>query len=132
MNYSQLVGNMAKYCGKRVIVSVNGVSSSLPLFIGDGCKRCSTSSSSIWDPNGALGLDFSYSALSDLSANACTDSHISISWNIIDETLYDFHTDETGSLEGTVVRSGKSTTAPTQTNTLNATPEPLPKLCSTD
>jgi hypothetical protein len=60
MNYSQLVGNMVKYCGKRVIVSVDGVPSSLPLFIGDGCKRCSTGSSSIWDPNGALGLDFSY------------------------------------------------------------------------
>ena len=62
MNHSQLVGNMAKYCGKRVIVSVNGVPSSLPLFIGDGCKHCSTGSSSIWDPNGAPGLDFSYSA----------------------------------------------------------------------
>jgi hypothetical protein len=132
MNHSQLVGNMAKYCGKRVIVSVNGVPSSLPLFIGDGCKRCSTGSSSIWDPNGAPGLDFSYSALSDLSANACTDGHISISWKIMDETLYDFYTEETGSLEGTVVGSGKSTTAPARTNTPNATPEPLPKPCSTD
>jgi hypothetical protein len=123
---------MAKYCRKRVIVSVNRVPSSLLFFIGDGCKHCSTGSSSKWDLNGAPGLDFSYSALSDLSLNVCTDSHISISWKIINETLYDFYTDETGSLEGTVAGSGKSTTTPAQTNTLNATPEPLPKLCSTD
>jgi hypothetical protein len=132
MNHSQLVGNMVKYCGKRVIVSVDGVPSSFPLFIGDGCKRCSTGSSSIWDPNGAPGLDFSYSVLSDLSANACTNGHISISWKIMDETLYDFHTEEIASLEGTVVGSGKSITAPARTNTQNATSGPLPKLCSTD
>jgi hypothetical protein len=99
MNHSQLIGSMTKYCGKRVIVSVNGVSSSLPFFIGDGCQRCSTGSSTIWDPNGAPGLDFSYSALGNLSSNACIDGHISISWKIMDETLYDFHTEETGSLE---------------------------------
>ena len=136
MNHSQLVGNMAKYCGKRVIVSVNGVLSSLPLFIGDGCKRCSTGSSSIWDPNGAPGLDFSYSVLNDLSANACPDGHISISWKIVDETLYNFHKNETGSLEGPVVLSGRSsvtgTTAPARTNPPNASPEPLPTLCLTD
>ena len=50
----------------------------------------------------------------------------------MDETLYDFYTDETGSLEGTIVGSGKSTTASAQTNTPNITPEPLPKLCSAD
>ena len=100
MNHSQLVGNMAKYCGKSVIVSVDGVPSSLPLFIGDGCKRCRAGSSSHMGSKRCSGVDFSYSALSDLSANACTDGHISISWKIMDETLYDFYTDETGSLRG--------------------------------
>ena len=50
----------------------------------------------------------------------------------IETSLYDFQTDETGSQEGTVVGSGKSATAPARTNTPNTTPEPLPKLCSTD
>ena len=54
----------------------------------------------------------------------------------MDETLYDYQTDETGSQEGTVVGSGRGslpgTTAPARTNTPNTTPEPLPKLCSTD
>jgi hypothetical protein len=80
------------YCGEKVIVYVKGFQSSLPLFIGDGCQRCGdgTASSTIWDPNSTPGLDFSYSVLSALSANACTYGHISISWRIVDETLYSF------------------------------------------
>ena len=55
MNHSQLIGDMAMYCGERVIVSINGVPSILPLFIGDGCQCCGTGSpsSTIWGPNGA-------------------------------------------------------------------------------
>lgn len=104
MNHTQLVGDMALYCGKRVIVSVNGIPSSLPLFIGDGCERCGTGSSSntIWNPTGAPGLDFSYSVLSELSASACDAGHISISWEIVDDTLYDFDTNAPGSPEGPV------------------------------
>ncbi|KAL4887985.1 hypothetical protein BDV59DRAFT_196836 [Aspergillus ambiguus] len=92
MNNTQLVGNWNTYCGKRVIVSVNGQSSSLPLFIGDGCTRCSNGpeSTNVWNPAGAPGLDFSYSVLNELSANACADGHISITWEIIDEMIYPF------------------------------------------
>ena len=124
MNHSQLIGDMAMYCGKRVIVSVNGVPSSLPLFIGDGCQRCGTGSpsSTVWDPNGAPGLDFSYSVLSELSANACIDGHIPISWEIVDETLYNFDTNASGSLEGPKVGSGSGSTGITTTA---ATPAPV-------
>jgi len=107
MSHTQLAGDMTKYCGKKVIVSVNGVASSLPLFIGDGCVRCASGSSGVWDPNASIGLDFSYSVLSELSSDACSDGHIPISWDIIDETLYNFDTDGTGSAEGPV--SGNNT-----------------------
>ena len=119
MNHSQLVGDMALYCGKKVIVSVNGVPSSLPLFIGDGCQRCGTGSvsSNVWNPNGAPGLDFSYSVLSELSASACNDGHISISWEIVDETLYDFDTNAPGSPEGPVAGTDPSLTSEDVVNT---------------
>ena len=93
MNNTQLSGDMAKYCGKRVNVSVNGVASDLPLFIGDGCQRCGTGSSSNteWDSTGAPGLDFSYSVLNELSGGAaCNDGHVSITYEIVDDTLYNF------------------------------------------
>ncbi|KAL7929771.1 hypothetical protein V8C35DRAFT_324903 [Trichoderma chlorosporum] len=94
MNHTQIAGNLAEYCGKRVVVTVNGVQSDLPLFIGDGCERCGTGSktSTVWNPNGAPGLDFSYSVLSELNSNACSTGHIDISWEILNETLYDFDT----------------------------------------
>ena len=113
MNHSQLVGDMALYCGKKVVVSVNGVASDLPLFIGDGCARCGTGSSSsdVWNADGAPGLDFSYSVLSELSSSACTDGHISITWEIVDETLYNFDTNAPGSPEGPVGGSGSSSPA---------------------
>lgn len=115
MNHSQLIGDMSMYCGKRVIVSVNGVQSSLPLFIGDGCERCSSGSafSNVWDPNGAPGLDFSYSVLNELSANACNYGHISISWEIVDEILYNFDTSTEGTQEDAMAE--KSGSSPTTT-----------------
>ncbi|KAM0744664.1 hypothetical protein ACQRIT_000048 [Beauveria bassiana] len=80
----------AQYCGKRVIVTVNGVVSDTPFFIGDGCERCAHGSDSTWDPNGAAGLDFSYTALDALSPSACQNGHIDISFDIVNETLYHF------------------------------------------
>lgn len=80
----------AQYCGKRVIVTANGVVSDAPFFIGDGCERCAHGSDSIWDPNGAAGLDFSYTALSALSPLACQNGHIDIEFDIVNETLYHF------------------------------------------
>lgn len=102
MNNTLLRGDMAKYCGKKVVVSVNGVASDLPLFIGDGCERCATgpSTSDTWEANGAPGLDFSYSVLNELSGSACADGHIDISWEIVDETLYNFDTDGSGTAQG--------------------------------
>lgn len=92
MNHSQLIQDMETYCGKQVIVSVNGVASSLPLFIGDGCARCGTGSdsSTVWNADGAPGLDFSYSVLNELSSSACDAGHIDITWEIIDTMLYNF------------------------------------------
>ncbi|OBT74461.1 hypothetical protein VF21_06553 [Pseudogymnoascus sp. 05NY08] len=102
MNNTLLRGDMAKYCGKKVVVSVNGVASDLPLFIGDGCERCGTgpSTSDTWAANGAPGLDFSYSVLNELSGSACADGHIDISWEIVDETLYNFDTNGSGTTQG--------------------------------
>lgn len=61
MNHSQLILDMAKYCGKRVVVTVNGKRSDLPLFIGDGCQRCAggSPSSDIWNSVGAPGVQSS-------------------------------------------------------------------------
>jgi hypothetical protein len=94
MNATQLKGDLATYCGKQVIVSVNGVASNLQFFIGDGCKRCGTGSANndVWDRNGAPGLDFSYTALNALSSSACADGHIDITWEIVNSTLYTFDT----------------------------------------
>ncbi|CAG8095861.1 unnamed protein product [Penicillium olsonii] len=93
MNRTQLGLNPSLYCGKRVVVSVNGQPSDLQLFIGDGCERCSvgSSSSKIWNAESAPGLDFSYSVLDHLAGgNACNAGHIAISWEILDEKLYEF------------------------------------------
>lgn len=134
INHSQLIGDMSTYCGKRVVVSVGGVPSSLPLFIGDGCRRCGIgpASSDIWDPNGAPGLDFSYSVLSQLSANACTDGHIPIGWKIVDETLYDFDTNALGSGDGRVAESGRNSwTTTTSPNSAVQSNDRTPPLCLT-
>ncbi|OAA41804.1 chitinase [Metarhizium rileyi] len=93
MSNTQLKGNLDKYCGKRVVVTVNGKKSPLPLFIGDGCERCAGGKpNGPWNPIGAPGLDFSYSVLSELSPQACFAGHIDLSWEIVDETLYHFNT----------------------------------------
>lgn len=94
MNHTLLAGNLKKYCGKRVIVTVNGKQSSTPFFIGDGCVRCATGSSTSthWNANGAPGLDFSFSALNQLSSQACNAGHVDISWEIVDETIHTFNT----------------------------------------
>ena len=93
MNNTQLGADPSKYCGKKVVVSVNGQQSDLRLFIGDGCQRCGNGSSTrnTWNAEGAPGLDFSYSVLDQLSGgSSCRDGHISISWEIVDETIYKF------------------------------------------
>lgn len=110
MNNTLLRGDMAKYCGKKVVVSVNGVASALPLFIGDGCERCGTgpSTSDTWESTGAPGLDFSYSVLNELSGSACADGHIDITWEIVDETLYNFDTDGSGTAQGPASGSSSS------------------------
>jgi hypothetical protein len=127
MNHTQLIGDMASYCGKQVIVSVNGVPSSLPLFIGDGCARCGTGSSSsgVWDPTGAPGLDFSYSVLSELASDACDAGHVDISWEIVDVTLYDFDTNSPATGEGRV-SPGESGSSPSSvtSSTTTTTKEP--------
>lgn len=72
---------------------MNGKTSNLPLFIGDGCERCGNGvPNGGWNSVGAPGLDFSYSVLSELSAEACAAGHIDLSWEIVDEVLYKFNT----------------------------------------
>lgn len=118
MNNTQLSSDMPLYCGKKVIVSINGQPSDLPLFIGDGCERCGTGSATAtsWDSLGAPGLDFSYEVLNELSRGAaCADGHINISWEIVDETLYDFDSTGSGLAQGPVSGPvpGSQTSSPT-------------------
>ncbi|KAL7930230.1 hypothetical protein V8C35DRAFT_313313 [Trichoderma chlorosporum] len=110
MNRTVLASNFAKYCGKQVIVSVNGVASSIPFFIGDGCERCATgpATASVWNPNGAPGLDFSLSQLDALNSNGCNAGHINLSWQIVDTTLYNFDTNAPGQPTGPVNGGGSS------------------------
>lgn len=141
MNHTQLVEDMGKYCGKRVIVSVNGVASDLPLFIGDGCERCATgsSTSTTWAPGGAPGLDFSYSVAEQLSSEACDAGHIEISWEIVDELVYQFDYAGTGASQGFVsttpaTTTTSSTTKPTTTSSttsIKATTTPTTTLVTT-
>ncbi|KAF4772428.1 hypothetical protein HAV15_001998 [Penicillium sp. str.  len=57
MNNTQPGTAPSVYCGKRVVVSVNGQQSDLQLFIGDGCQRgVGSSLSDIWDAEGAPAL----------------------------------------------------------------------------
>ncbi|GLI82123.1 hypothetical protein PoHVEF18_010524 [Penicillium ochrochloron] len=130
MNNTQLGADPSQYCGKRVVVSVNGQKSDLQLFIGDGCQRCGTGSSSsdTWNAEGAPGLDFSYTVLDQLSGgSACNDGHMSISWEILDETIYNFD----GSSSGFVSRSGSSGTATVQPSAQSATPTTMRTSAST-
>lgn len=92
MNDTLLKENMGRYCGKRAIVFMNGVPSRLPFFVGDGCHRCGTrpADRDTWNPDGAPGLDFSFSALRGLSSEICENGHVDISWKVINEQIYDF------------------------------------------
>jgi hypothetical protein len=56
MNNTQPSADVSLYCGKKVIVSVNGQLSDMPLFIGDGCECCGTGSAAAtsWDAVGPL------------------------------------------------------------------------------
>lgn len=78
------------YCGKRVIITVNGVTSSTPFFIGDGYERCARSSDSMWNLSAVARLDFSFTALNTLLLLAYLNGHIDISFDIVNETLYYF------------------------------------------
>ena len=134
MNRTQLSEDMDIYCGKQVIVSVNGQPSSLPLFIGDGCVRCAngSASSDTWDPNGSPGLDFSYTVLSELSSSACADGHIDITWEIVDETLYNFDTNGSGTPQGPVAALGSRSTTPTSASApSNVNPNVVPATLAT-
>lgn len=114
MNHSQLILDMSKYCGKRVVVTVNGKQSNLPLFIGDGCERCAggSASSDIWNAVGAPGLDFSYSVLEELSGGAaCADGHVQISWEIVDDTIYSFSDDASSRILPAVASIEQSTSS---------------------
>ncbi|KAL5089494.1 hypothetical protein Trisim1_005190 [Trichoderma cf. simile WF8] len=110
MNRTLLASNFAKYCGKKVVVSFNGVPSSQQFFIGDGCERCATgpSTASVWNPNGAPGLDFSLSGLDGINSNGCFAGHLDISWQILDETLYNFDTNAPGQPTGPVSGGGSN------------------------
>jgi hypothetical protein len=113
MNHTLLVGDLSEYCGKKVIVSVNGVASSLPLFIGDGCERCAEGSatSTTWNADGAPGLDFSYSVASELNDLACDDGHIEITWEVFDELVYRFDTTGSGEPQGFVSTTSSAAVA---------------------
>jgi hypothetical protein len=104
MNHTLLAGDLAKYCGKKVIVTTNGVAHDLDLFIGDGCARCAggSSTNTVWNPDGAPGLDFSFTVAQQLNSDACFFGHFDLSWEIVDETLYDFDTNAPGQPTGPV------------------------------
>lgn len=100
MNSTQLGEDLTLYCGKKVIISVNGQRSDMQLFIGDGCQRCGigSSSSNTWNAEGSPGLDFSYTVLNKLSGgNACSEGHVAISWEILDDSIFTFHGSPSGS-----------------------------------
>jgi len=79
-----LRNNLKKFCGKRVIVSVNGKErSDLKLVIWDGCQAC----------NGNGGLDFSSTVFAKLfGQNKCGAGRIkgAISYKIVDEQVIPF------------------------------------------
>lgn len=92
MNTTQLNQDMSLYCGKQVNVYVNGELSPYQFFVGDGCLRCALGGDTNynWNSYGAPGLDFSYTALSQLSSDACADGYIDITWEIVDTVVYPF------------------------------------------
>ncbi|GMG10247.1 hypothetical protein BDV35DRAFT_398725 [Aspergillus flavus] len=127
MNRTQLAEDLTAFCGKRVIVSVNGEPSDLPLFIGDGCERCSygSGSNAVWDPHGAPGLDFSLSALSELSASAWDKGHVPITWEIVDEVIHPIDIYGSGAPQPTSTSALALPTKPFQNTNLESKPTPV-------
>ncbi|RJE23911.1 hypothetical protein PHISCL_03727 [Aspergillus sclerotialis] len=109
MSNADLGADPSKYCGKKVVVTVDGKKSDMPLFIGDGCERC----------NGEPGLDFSYSVLNKLTGgDACNNGKTQISWEILDDTIYNFDGDSSGFASGSGGSSGPSSPQPPTPTTL--------------
>ena len=123
MNNTLLHTDLSLYCGKKVVVSVNGKPSSLPFFVGDGCGRCSLgpSTSQTWDPQAAPGIDLSHDALQALSGNACQAGHVEISWEVLDEQVYQFNIGILTDTAATSFRPSPSPGTPTRGETGLAT-----------
>jgi hypothetical protein len=141
MNNTQLREDPSLYCGKKVAVSINGQPSDMALFIGDGCYRCGLGSSSNneWNAEGAPGLDFSYTVLSRLSeGSACKDGHIALSWEILDELIYNFDGISSGALsssdssdcDAAVVENMAQSVVPTMTIASGGQSNVLSTICS--
>jgi hypothetical protein len=90
-----LGGNLAQYCGKKVIPSINGVAMDLGLFIWDGCEAC----------NANDGLDFSSTVFGELfGADRCAEGRISgeLTWVITDEQVIPFDSANGGGTTATL------------------------------
>jgi hypothetical protein len=124
MNHTQLAGDLGRYCGKKVMVAVNGIDSGLPLFIGDGCVRCAMdlSPSSAWNADGSPGLDLSYGVAETLASSVCDTGHIEISWEIVDELVYQFDPSEPGTSPGLVAGTTASDDGTMQPSSTTAVP----------
>lgn len=77
----------AKYCGKRVIVTINGQErDDLPLVVWDNCLECGRA--------GNGGLDFSSNMFAELvGVERCAEGRIKneLSWRIVDEQIMDWY-----------------------------------------
>ena len=114
MSNKELGADPSKYCGKKVQVTVNGKKSDMPLFIGDGCERC----------NSQPGLDFSYSVLNKLTGgDACNSGHTDISWEILDETVYNFDGDNSGFASGSGGSSSGSSSGSSGSSAAPSSPQ---------
>ena len=115
MNNTLLHTNLSLYCGKKVVVSVNGKPSILPLFIGDGCGRCSMGplTSRTWNSNAAPGIDLSHEVLQALSGEACHSGQVEISWEIFDEHVYEFDAGTSSNAEIATAELSPSSGTPT-------------------
>jgi hypothetical protein len=70
-----------KYCGKRVIVSHNGIPINNTFVVWDGCVAC----------QGGKRLDFSVSELLNIEPDACRIGIVpNISWKVVDEVVIPF------------------------------------------
>ena len=80
-----LNGNLDKFCGKKVVVTIDGHErDDLNLVIWDGCEAC----------NANDGLDFSSSIFGNLfGAKRCGEGRIKgeLKWKIVDHQVMPFH-----------------------------------------